>query len=115
MRLVKSMKYMSGYRLRLGFEDGSVKDVDLRPHLYGEVFEPLKDIQYFRQVRLHPEMETICWDNDADFAPEFLYEIGVDVTTRQSKTMTARIRRGSGHMRNRRVTGSRLRVAGSKK
>jgi hypothetical protein len=79
MHFVQSVKCLSRYRLLLGFEDGSLKKVDLEPHLDGPIFDPLKDIRYFKTVRIHPELRTIVWDNDADFSPDFLYEIGVDV------------------------------------
>jgi hypothetical protein len=69
---------LSRYRLLLGFDDGSLKKVDLEPHLDGPIFEPLKDIRYFKTVRLNPDLQTIVWDNDADFSPDFLYEIGVE-------------------------------------
>lgn len=56
-----------------------VKEVDLKDELYGEVFEPLKDIALFKQVTVNPETNTIEWPNGADFAPEFLHEIGKTV------------------------------------
>jgi len=68
-----------GYELRIQFSDGIVKDVDLSSELYGEVFEPLRDPGFFRQVTVNPETRTIEWPNGADFAPEFLYEIGREV------------------------------------
>ena len=48
----------------------------MRPHLDGEIFQPLKDVAFFRTVRVDPDLDTIFWDNGADMSPEFLYEIG---------------------------------------
>ncbi|MFQ5812153.1 MAG: DUF2442 domain-containing protein [Anaerolineae bacterium] len=76
MRFVKSVTYVSEYKLLLSFEDGSVRMVDLEPHLDGEIFEPLKDINYFKTVWVNPDLDTIVWDNGADMSPDFLYEIG---------------------------------------
>lgn len=73
---VKDVKYLDDYRLRLTFSDGVIKDVDLSDELYGQIFEPLKDLSFFKQVKVSEELGTIFWPNDADFAPEFLYEIG---------------------------------------
>ena len=71
---VVGARYVDGYRVWLRFNDGLEGEVDLSSELYGEVFEPLRQIEVFRQVRLHPEYETIVWPNGADLAPEFLYE-----------------------------------------
>lgn len=73
---ITGIEQLGGYRLLLTFNDGKRKQIDLEPHLVGEIFQPLRNPDYFRTVRLHPEFETIVWDNGADFAPEFLYEIG---------------------------------------
>lgn len=48
--------------------------MDLKDELYGEMFEQLKDPEFFKTVTVHPELQTLCWPNGADFAPEFLYE-----------------------------------------
>ena len=55
---------------------GEIKVVDLSNHLDGEIFEPLKKIEYFKTVKVNPEFETIYWENGADIAPEFLFDIG---------------------------------------
>jgi hypothetical protein len=76
---VLRVTYLGGYQLRLEFSDGAVKDVDLKHELYGQVFEPLKDVEFFRQVAVNSDTNTIEWPNGADFAPEFLYKIGAEV------------------------------------
>jgi len=80
MHFVKKVSCVSGYKLSLTFEDGSVRLVDLEHGLDGEIFAPLKDIHYFKTVRVDPELDTIVWDNGADMAPEFLYEIGLPMS-----------------------------------
>lgn len=72
--LLTEAKPLSGYTVRVGFEDGTRGEVDLSYLLdYGGVFEPLLDLDYFRQLRADPEAGTIVWPNDADIAPETLY------------------------------------------
>jgi Protein of unknown function (DUF2442) len=74
---LSAMKYIAAYRLWLQFADGSQGEVDLEQELWGEVFEPLRDQAYFKTVQLDKELNTIRWDNGADFAPEFLYQLVV--------------------------------------
>jgi hypothetical protein len=63
------------HRLRVSFNDGTVKVVDVRPLLKGRVFEPLRDPQYFAQVRVDPLPGTVVWPNGADLAPEALHSL----------------------------------------
>jgi hypothetical protein len=68
-----SADYVGGYVIRLRFEDDSSGVVDLEQELWGEVFEPLRAFDRFREFRVDLEANTIVWPNGADFAPEFLY------------------------------------------
>lgn len=70
---VVDARYVHDFTIWLKFEDGSDGEVDLSGELWGEVFEPLKDRDYFRNFTVE-EFGTITWPNGADFAPEFLYE-----------------------------------------
>jgi hypothetical protein len=79
MHFVRDVKYVGDYKLRLTFEDGSLREVDLSRHLDGEVFEPLKNLSNFKGVRVNADLDTIVWENGADMSPDFLYEIGVPV------------------------------------
>ena len=65
-------RHVSAYTVWLRFSDGAEGEVDLSRELHGEVFEPLKDADYFRTFQIHPELRTLVWPNGADFAPEFL-------------------------------------------
>jgi hypothetical protein len=76
---VTSLTYLEDYRLRLQFNDGTVKEADLQKELYGEVFEPLQDMELFKRVKVNPDTGTIEWPNGADLAPEYLHKIGREV------------------------------------
>jgi Protein of unknown function (DUF2442) len=71
---VRSVEVLSGFRVNLGFTDGSKKEIDLEPYLHGPVFEPLRaDLNMFRTVKVDPRAGTIVWDNGADIDPDVLY------------------------------------------
>jgi hypothetical protein len=76
---VTDLRYLEDYKLELSFSNGAIKEVDLKSELYGEVFESLQEVEYFKQVVINQETNTIEWPNGADFAPEFLHEIGKDI------------------------------------
>ncbi len=61
------------HSLRVTFDDGTIKVVDVGPLLDGPVFEPLHDPDYFARVSVDPVCGTVVWPNGADFAPEALY------------------------------------------
>jgi len=71
---VIAAKYEHDYTVHILFSDGTEGDVDMSQELYGEMFDPLKDLSTFKQFTIHPEFHTLCWPNGADIAPEFLYE-----------------------------------------
>jgi len=81
MHFVTSVEYESGFKLRLHFEDDSVKIVDLESYLEGEMFEPLRDLKLFCTAHLNRDVDTVVWDNGADMSPDFLYEIGTSART----------------------------------
>lgn len=69
---IADARYLEGHTIWLRFADGVEGEVNLEAELDGEVFEPLKDTEYFKAFKLHPELRTVVWPNGADFAPEFL-------------------------------------------
>lgn len=71
---VSDAKYLGDYKISLIFNTGESKTVDLSSELIGEIFEPLKNKFYFQTFTI--KYNTIEWSNGADFAPEFLFELG---------------------------------------
>ena len=69
---VQEVVVLADFRVRILFEDGSVKEIDLEPFLHGPIFEPIhKDPAMFRDVRI--EGGTIAWANGADIDADVLY------------------------------------------
>jgi len=68
-------KHLQDYQIWLKFNDGAEGAVDLSKELWGTMFEPLKNLDLFCQVKLDTELDTIVWPNGADLAPEFLHEL----------------------------------------
>lgn len=79
MEEVIRVKVVRPYVLEIEFSDGTEKEVDVGQELEGEVFEPLKDPDYFALAAI--EGGTVAWPNGADFAPEFLYHNAKIVTS----------------------------------
>jgi hypothetical protein len=67
---IASARVLNNFTMELKFTDGFVGQIDLKPQLWGPVFEPLTNPKYFGQFRL--EDGTIRWPNGADFCPDVL-------------------------------------------
>jgi hypothetical protein len=77
MKDVVAVRPLENDRLELVFEDGvtGVVDVFRVIRAYEGIFAPLRDPEFFRQVRVAPELGTICWPNGADMDPDMLYAL----------------------------------------
>ncbi len=73
MVAVTQVDALEAYRLRLWFDDGNERVVDLTDLLWGPMAEPLRDPDYFRRVRVDPELRTIVWPNGFDLDPDVLH------------------------------------------
>jgi hypothetical protein len=60
--------------LTVTFVDGTSRLIDLRGVMYGELYGPLRDPEFFRQVKLDEVAHTLVWPNGADFDPATLYD-----------------------------------------
>ena len=63
--------YIDKYIIEIEFDNGETRVVDFECWLDGGIFEPLKDVQYFKKFIV--DGCTISWPNGADVAPETLY------------------------------------------
>jgi len=72
---IRSAQVQEEFRVRLGFTDGTVREVDLEKYLHGAVFQQIrKDPDVFRSLKVDEKMGTIYWDNGADIDPDVLYQ-----------------------------------------
>ncbi|MCA1772321.1 MAG: DUF2442 domain-containing protein [Halomonas sp.] len=72
MHRITKVETLTGYRLRLTFNDGTQGVVSLCDRLFGPMFEPLKDPDFFAQARVD-DFGAVYWPNQADLAPDALY------------------------------------------
>lgn len=70
MSKLKSIEFLKGYVIRAKLDDGTTKELDFEPHLWGPMFEPLKDPSVFRSGTIDTELGTVALPNGADVAPE---------------------------------------------
>ncbi|NLF06824.1 MAG: DUF2442 domain-containing protein [Pirellulaceae bacterium] len=69
---VRIVSPSSGFKVKVEFDNGSKKEIDLEPYLHGPVFEPIRDNPaLFRAMKI--EGGTIAWPNGADIDPDVLY------------------------------------------
>lgn len=74
---VVEARHVRDHILWLRFSDGMSGEVNLAGRLHGEVFNPMKEVKFFAQVRVDPELQTVAWPNGADLAPEYLRDLCV--------------------------------------
>jgi hypothetical protein len=69
-----SAEYCGEYKIKLVFEDNKGGVVDFLSYKEKKgVFEKFKDINYFKNFVIDPEVKTLTWGKEIDIAPETLY------------------------------------------
>jgi hypothetical protein len=68
---VTDVEVVAPYGLRLMFDDGVTRDVDLSGELWGPMLEPLRDPAYFAQVFV--DHGTVAWPSGVDLDPLVLH------------------------------------------
>ena len=71
---VTKADYISDFKVKVSFNDGVEKIVDLKNYIYSKkhpFFQPLKEVETFKKFQVH---KTLVWSNGADIAPEYLHD-----------------------------------------
>jgi hypothetical protein len=72
---ITEVKHEGDYRLRLRFEDGVDGVIDISEQVsFDGVFKSMKDLEFFKRVRINKTWGTIEWPGKIDLDPEVLYE-----------------------------------------
>jgi hypothetical protein len=70
---VAAARVCGPFSVFLVFDDGVSKQVNLRDHLRGPVFEPFRAPEGFARLEVDLDAGTMVWSVQADIAPETLY------------------------------------------
>jgi len=63
------------YKIYVEFNNGTKGTIDFKKILeedHREIIRELLDKDLFKTVKVN--LNTLCWDNEVDFAPDYLYE-----------------------------------------
>ncbi|MFM2338539.1 MAG: hypothetical protein RL115_1732 [Bacteroidota bacterium] len=80
MHFVKEIEKVEPFKLYLKFENGSLRTINMESKLLewsksdGSLFKQLLNPDYFSQVKLNKELETVYWENGIDFCPDMLFQ-----------------------------------------
>lgn len=80
--LLKSARYIKDYKIYVTFNDGKCGIIDFENCGYSlsGSFEPLRDVEYFKDFTIHPEYRVFIWKNGVILCPHTAYKITKDVT-----------------------------------
>jgi hypothetical protein len=70
-------EYVENFKLKLLFNNRETLLVDLEETIMNDsrsIFAPLRNPDYFKAFSVR--LNTVTWENEADFAPEYLLELG---------------------------------------
>ena len=70
-KFARSALALPGFKLKIIFTNGEVKIYDCNPLFQYKVYEPLKNIGLFQNVKVRDGV--VCWNSSIDIAPEKLY------------------------------------------
>lgn len=69
---ITNAEIIKDYLMKITFDDGESKTVDMKKFIRDGVSSELKDMNYFRRFKV--EHGYITWENGFDFCPVYLKE-----------------------------------------
>ena len=78
MKKVISAKANDDFTLDLQFNDEAQKRFDMKPYLDFFVFRQLKNLEYFKNIKI--AFGTVQWAHEQDISPETLYLEGKELS-----------------------------------
>jgi len=71
---VRAVEPLDGRRVHITFTDGTKREMDLTPHIWGPAFRQIREHpELFRRVYVDPESGTLAWSDELDLDPDTLY------------------------------------------
>ena len=85
IHLITELISAEPYKLTLKFKTGEIRQVDLETKLNEWASNPkskfaeLKDPEYFKNVKLDPDFNSVVWENGIDLCPDVLYDLSSEI------------------------------------
>lgn len=76
---VRQVKATEKYTLIVTFSNGEMREFNVKPYLNKGIFKELKDLAYFRSVRV--VAGSVEWPHEQDFSFDTLYLAGTPLLT----------------------------------
>ena len=70
------VKVLNDYQLEITFDNGEVKEFDVKPYFKFKQFDELREEEKFKMVRIAGL--SIEWPNGADICPDELYNNSIN-------------------------------------
>lgn len=83
---VTKVRPKENYRIYVEFDNDECGVLDMEPYLDCGVFEKIRDLTIFSQVRV--SFDTLEWGNGIDLDPEFVYEKCVKISDNNANQRT---------------------------
>jgi hypothetical protein len=74
LKRVTAVQPLDNYQLLLTFNSEEKRVYDMTAWLDKPYFQPLRELSFFRSVRVNPVTRTVEWDGERDLCPDMLYE-----------------------------------------